>query len=119
MIQINFSMIRNGFKVSNVTYGNYNTLEEAAEQISKEATELSNANVGYFSRFNQKMADDDYRFAWNCSWESIDEIVANHGFFIGDAGKCYDKFRDNTLHWEIVVNTSTSLEDVPKYLEME
>ena len=84
MIQINFSMVRNGNKVSNVTYGNYNSLEEAAEQISKEADELSNASVGYFSRFNQKMVDDDYRFAWNCSWDSIEEIVANHGFFIGE-----------------------------------
>jgi hypothetical protein len=119
MIQINFKIVRNGFNVCNVTYGNYNSFEDAAEQISKEATELANASVGYFSQFNRKMADGGYRFAWDCSWESIEEIVANNGLSIGDAGKCYNKDRDNTLRWEIVVSTSTSLADVQKYLGME
>ena len=40
MIQINFKIVRNGFNVCNVTYGNYNSFEDAAKQISKEATEL-------------------------------------------------------------------------------
>ena len=119
MIQINFKIVRNGFNVCNVTYGNYNSFEDAAEQISKEATELENASVGYFSRFNRKMTNGDYRFAWDCSWESTEEIVANNGLFIGDAGKFYNRKRDNSLRWEIVVNTSTSLADVQKYLGME
>ena len=114
MIQIKFKIVRNGFNVCNVTYGDYNSFENAAAQISKEATELSNASVGYFSQFNKKMADGDHRFAWGCSWESIEEIVANNGFYICDANG-----EDNYLIWKIVVNTSTSLEDVPKYLGME
>jgi regulator of replication initiation timing len=119
MIQINFKIVRNGFNVCNVTYGNYNSFEDAAEQISKEATELANASVGYFSQFNKKMVDGDYRFAWQCSWESTDEIVANNGFYICDAANCYNRDRDNNLQWNIVVSTSTSLQDVPKYLGME
>lgn len=119
MIQINFKIVRNGFNVCNVTYGDYNSFEDAAAQISKEVTELTNASVGYFSQFNKKMADGDYRFAWGCSWESIEEIVANNGLSIGDAGKCYNKDRDNSLHWEIVVSTSNSLTDVQRYLGME
>lgn len=118
MIQINFKIVRNGFTMCNVTYGNYNSFEDAAKQISNEVTELANASVGYFSQFNRKMVDGDYRFAWE-SWESIDEIVDNNGFSVGDAAKCYNRDRDNSLHWEIVVSTSTSLEDVPKYLGME
>lgn len=119
MIQISFKIVRNGFNVCNVTYGDYDSFEDAARQISKEVTELTNASVGYFSRFNQKTVDGDYRFAWDCSWDSTEEIVANNGLTIGDAGKCYDKDRDNSLQWEIVVKTSTSLQDVPKYLGME
>ena len=115
MIQINFKIVRNGFNVCNVTYGDYNSFEDAAAQISKEVTELTNASVGYFSQFNQKMAEGDNRFAWGCSWESIEEIVANNGFYICDA----NGDRDNNLHWKIAVNTSTSLEDVQKYLGME
>ena len=113
MIQINFKIVRNGFNVCDVTYGDYKSFEDAAEQISKEVTELTNASVGYFSRFNQKMAEGDNRFAWDCSWDNIEEIVANNGFYICDANG------DNNLHWKIVVNTSTSLEDVQKYLGME
>ena len=113
MIQINFKIVRNGFNVCDVTYGNYNSFEDVAKQISKEATEIANASVGYFSQFNRKMVDDDNQFAWNCSWENIDEIVANNGFSIADANK------NNNLQWEIVVRTSTSLQDVPKYLGME
>ena len=119
MIQINFKIVRNGLNVCNVTYGNYDSFKDAAEQISKEATELTNASVGYFSQFNRKKVDGDYRFSWNCSWENVEEIVANNGLFIGDAWRCYSRDRDNTLNWEIVVSTSTSLQDVPKYLEME
>ena len=119
MIQINFKIVRNGFNVCDVTYGDYKSFEDAAEQISKKATELANASVGYFSRFNQKTVDGDYRFAWDCSWDNIEEIVANNGLSIGDAGKCYNKDRDNSLHWEIVVSTSTSLTDVQRYLGME
>lgn len=116
MIQINFKIVRNGFNMCDVTYGDYNSFEEAAEQISKEVTELENASVGYFSRFNQQMVNDYYKFAWACSWDSIDEIVANNGFYISDV---VNRNRANNLHWEIVVNTSTSLLSVPKYLGME
>ena len=119
MIQINIKIVRNGFNVCDVTYGNYDSFEDAAKQISKEVTELSEASVGYFSQFNQKMVDGDYRFAWACSWDSIEEIVDNNGFYVGDGGKCYNKDRDNIIQWNIVVNTSSSLEDVPKYLGME
>lgn len=119
MIQINFKIVRNGFNVCDVTYGDYKSFEDAAEQISKEVTELTNASVGYFSQFNQKMAEGDNRFAWDCSWDNIEEIVANNGMSIGDADKCYNRDRDNSLHWEIVVSTSTSLTDVQRYLGME
>ncbi len=120
MIQINFKIVRNGFTMCDVTYGNYKSFEDAAKQISKEADELANASVGYFSKFNQKMVDGDYRFAWDCSWESIEEIVDNKGFSIGDANKRYNyKDRDNCLYWKIVVGTSNFLEDVPKFLGME
>ena len=115
MIQINFKIVRNGFNVCDVTYGDYKSFEDAAEQISKEVMELANASVGYFSRFNQKTVDGDYRFAWDCSWDNIEEIVANNGLSIGDA----NGDRDNSLHWEIVVSTSTSLTDVQRYLGME
>jgi hypothetical protein len=116
MIQINIKIVRNGFNLCDVTYGNYYSFEDAAKQISKEVTELAEASVGYFSRFNQKMADGDYRFAWTCSWDSIKEIVGYNGFSIRDGGKCY---KDNSIRWEIVVKPSSSLEDVPKYLEKE
>lgn len=119
MILIHFKIVRNGFNMCDVTYGNYKSFEDAAEQISKEVTELANASVGYFSQFYQKMVDGDYRFAWDCSWESVEEIVANNGWSIGDAGKCYNRDRDNSLRWEIIVSTSTFLEDVQKYLGME
>ena len=119
MIQINFKIVRNGFNVCNVTYGDYNSFEDAAAQISKEVTELTNASVGYFSRFNQKMVKGDHLFVWGCSWESIDEIIANNGFYICDRDNNNLHWKDNNLHWKIVVNTSTSLEDVPKYLGME
>jgi len=119
MIQINLKIVRNGFNMCDVTYGSYESFEDAAKQISKEATILSEASCGYFSRFNQKMVDDDYRFAWGCSWDNIEEIVENNGFYVGDGEKCYNKDRDNIIQWNIVVNTSSSLEDVPKCLEME
>ena len=119
MIQINFKIVRNGFNVCDVTYGDYNSFEDAAAQISKEVTELANASVGYFSRFNQKMAEGDNRFALDCSWDNIEEIVANNGMSIGDADNCYNRDRDNSLHWEIVVSTSASLTDVQRYLGME
>ena len=63
MIQINFKIVRNGFNVCNVTYGDYNSFEDAAAQISKEVTELTNASVGYFSQFNKKMVDDG-KISW-------------------------------------------------------
>lgn len=119
MIQINFTIVRNGSKIGDVTYGYYDSFEDAAKQISKEVTELANASVGYFSRFNQKMVDDDYRFAWTCSWDSIEEIAANNGFYIGDAGKCYKKDRDNIIKWKIVIHPFTPLDEVRRYLAME
>ena len=119
MIQINFNIVRNGFEVCDVTYGDYDSFEDAAEQISKEVTELANASVGYFSKFNQKMVDGDCRFLWTCSWDSVDEILANNGFYIGDVGIGCNRNRYNNLQWKIVVSTSTSLQDIPKYLGME
>lgn len=115
MIQINFKIVRNGFDMCNVTYGDYNSFEDAAEQISKEVTELTNSSVGYFSQFNQKMDGNYNKFAWNCSWDSIDEIVANKGFCICDS--IHTKV--NNLQWSIVVSTATDLLSVPKYLGME
>ena len=119
MIQINIKIVRNGFNMCDVTYGNYKSFEDAAKQISKEVTELAEASVGYFSQFDQKMVADDYRFAWTCSCADIEEILYNNGFYVSDGGKCYDKDRENIIQWKIVVNTSSSLEDVPKYLGME
>lgn len=119
MIQINLKIHRNGFKVLDVTYGNFPSFDAVAAAISEEADDLANASVGYFSRFNQKVVNDDYRFAWSCSWENEKEVLANNGFWIWDAGKCYDKTKDNSISWQIVVNTSTSLEDKQACLEME
>lgn len=119
MIQINFKIVRNGFNVCDVTYGDYNSFEDAAAQISKEVTDLANTKVGYFGHFNEKKVGGEYRFAWCCSWEIIDEIIDNNGFYIGDAGKCYNRDRDNELEWKIVVTTSNSLKDIQKYLGME
>ena len=116
MIQVNFQIVRNGFTMCDVTYGDYDSFEDAAKQISKEVTDLTEASSGYFSQFNQKMVDNYYKFAWGCSWDSIDEIIANNGFYVSDV---VNRIRENSLEWKIVVNTSTSLLSVPKYLGME
>ena len=62
MIQINFKIVRNGFNVCDVTYGDYNSFEDAAAQISKEVTDLANTKVGYFGHFNEKKVGGEYRF---------------------------------------------------------
>ena len=117
MISINFKVVRNGFTMCDVTYGNYKSFEDASARISAEVTELANASVGYFSQFNKKMVGGDYRFAWSCSWDSVDEIMENRGFSIGDVGSSFN--RDNRLEWNIVVSTSHSVKDKDRYLGME
>ena len=116
MIQINFKIIRNGFNMCDVTYGDFDSFEDAAKQISKEVTDLANSNVGYFSQFDQKMDGNYNKFAWNCSWDSIDEILANNGFCVCDR---VNNKRANNLQWSIVVSTATDLLSVSKYLGME
>ena len=119
MIQINLKIVRNGFNMCDVTYGDFDSFEDAAKNISKKVTELANSNVGYFSQFNQKMLDDDHKFAWSCSWDNINEIVTNNGFCICDSVNCCNKSRFNSLEWNIVVSTSNSLLSIAKYLEMK
>ena len=117
MIQVNFKMVRNGFKLVDVTYGNYETFVDAAKSISKDVQELEKAEVGYFSHFNTKMndANTDYRFGWTCEWYCEEEI-AEFGFFeIGGVGKT---FKENYVRWEIVVKTSTEMADKEKALKM-
>lgn len=114
MIQVNFKIVRNGFTIVDVTYGNYNTFIDAANSISKDVKDLETAEVGYFSHFNTKMSDNEYKFAWNCDWYCAEEIVDCGYFEIGDVGKR----NENYARWEIIVKTSKEFDDKEKALKM-
>lgn len=62
MIQINCKMVRNGLEILNTTYGDFDSLYDAAEEILKTARKLAcltdedNYNYGesYFHQFHQR-----------------------------------------------------------------
>ena len=90
--KIRFESRLNGVEIANITYGEFATLKEAAEQISKEATQIVESKSGYFGHFNDQMRSDgsDYKFAWFGSWDdteliescSIYWIYENKGTFL-------------------------------------
>ena len=103
MIQITFTMKRNGYMVVDVTYGNYQSFEDAARQISKEINELAEASVGYFGHFQKKE-----KFCWTTDWNWIEDIVDNKGFEIGEAHMSEEN--DNYVRWDIVVKPETTID---------
>lgn len=104
MVQINFSMIRNGYDMVNVTCGNYNSFEEAAMQISKEVNELANSQVGFFGSFQTKKdVNGFYLFSWTTDWNCIDDIIDNGCFAItADSA--------NTIRWRLVFKTEEDVQ---------
>lgn len=112
MLKINFKVIRNGLSIIDANYGEFNNFVDAANAISNDVEELSNSKEGYFSQFNTKLneTEDDYKFTWNCDWNSIDEII-DCGHF-----RIYDGI--NFVRWEIVADTSNDIADKEKALKM-
>ena len=85
----------NNVEIANITYGEFATSKETAEQISKEVENVMESESGYFAHFNEQMKSDDYKFAWLCSWDESDLIESYKGYWI------YEN-KGTFLEWEIV-----------------
>lgn len=116
MLKINFKVVRNGLTLIDANYGEFINFSDVANAISNDVDKLSNSKEGYFSQFNKKMNEKEveYKFAWNCDWNSIDEIIDYGCFEMWEFGKsCF-----NSVCWKIVAKTSDNMADKEKALKM-
>lgn len=116
MLKINFKVVRNGLTLIDAVGITYYNFADAAKAISNDVEELSNSNDGYFSQFNKKLNENenDYKFAWNCDWNSIAEIIGYGCFEMWENGKS----GINSVCWKIVADTSDKITDKELALKM-
>ena len=101
MYKIRFKSYMNNLEVADITYGEFATLMEAAEQISKEATKVVESECGYYSHFNEKFIDNvegEYKFGWFCDWSEVDVIADCRLYWICDTKAPFGTY----LEWNIV-----------------
>lgn len=97
--KIHFESRMNNVEVANLTYGEFATLKDAAEQISKEATNVVESKNGYFAQFNEQMLSDgsDYKFSWLGSWDDTELIESCSLYWI------YEN-KGTFLEWKIITD---------------
>ena len=99
--RINFKSMMENDVIADVVYGEFDSLLEAAEQISKEATFVMDSDSGYFSHFNRQLLSEkegDYKFGWFCGWEESELIADCRYYWICEASCPFSTY----LEWNIV-----------------